>query len=179
MYAHCKTIFGINIVLNKYETNQPIKNPEATFRTGNIVDNNDVLNGVYTGTAENDSTDGTVEKNFKSCVVDSINKKTDTIIEAGFPHNGKHFKIDINKEVNAIVLFLQRMMGQDMTGMIFRAEGEDYIFVNNDDFDLWFATGADTVQRETRTGADLKNDLTLAENTEEAMASIIGANNAR
>ena len=179
MYAHCKKIYGLNFVVSKHETDVPIDTMFADFKTGNITDALGGTGGHYTGTPVNGSVDGQIVKNFKAPVLESIDRKTDNLIAKGLYYNGKHFYINVEKEVSAIVMFLERLIGSDMTGKMFRATGEDYTFLNNDDFDAWFATGSYLIQSKIRSGAELKNDVSAAGNSDAGMASIIGANNAR
>ena len=179
MYAHCKKIYGLNIITAKFETNVPIDKMFADFKTGNITDDLGGQGGAYTGSAENGSTDGEIVYDFKSPVLKQIDSMTDYLIEKGFVYNNVHFHVDVVKEVSAIVMFLRKSSGEDMTGKIYRATGQDYIFLNNDDFDNFFTTGAVHVETQVRTGATLKNLVAEAENTQLGMVSIIGANNDR
>jgi len=178
MFAQCEIKNGLNIVIAKYSSDQDLL-PNADFKTGDVVDNNGGNNGVFTGTAANGSTDGTIEKNFKTPVVDSINKKTDQLICDGIVHNGVSFKVEMTDQINALGLMVQMLGGASLSGKKFRAKGITYVFQDNQDFLLWFGQAAQLITDTVEDGALLKDDVTAAANTEAAMASIIAANNAR
>lgn len=179
MYAICRSVYGINIVLSKYDTIQPSPTGEGEFITGDVPDNNGGNNGIYTGSPHNASVDGTIERNYKSDVILKINVTTNNLIRKGIDHRGHVFEISVETQLNAFGRMFQRVLGQDLTGATFRSVGKTYTFVNNDDFDEWFFKALGRVDKIISDGSALKDAVTSSENTEAAMASIIGADNAR
>lgn len=88
-----------------------------------------------------------------------VQNKTAALIEAGFDHGGKNFKVNLDKETAAIALNLKRMAGADMTGTKFRARGRGYVFTSTGDFDTWFAKGFGRLQQIIDDGSDLKDAI--------------------
>lgn len=178
MFVHCKTCYGVHIVVGKYQSDVPLV-AGADFKTGDVVDNNGGKNGVYTGTAVNGSVDGTIEKNYKVGVIEAINAKTDAIIAAGVNHNGVNFKVEMTDQINALGLFVQMLAGIPMAGQEFRAEGETYTFIDNTDFTTWFTLASNLIKDSVHDGAALKDQVTAAENTLVAMSPILAENDLR
>lgn len=178
MFAHCKIKYGEAVVVAKYDTDVDLVT-YADFKTGDINDNIGGKNGVYTGTAVNGSTDGTVEKNYKTPVIEAINKVTDCAISNGVEHNGVIFKIEMTDQINALGLMVEMLGGASLNGRKFRAKGITYVFQDNADFLTWFGKAAQLITASVEVGADLKDQVASAANTEGAMAPIIAANNAR
>jgi len=91
-----------------------------------------------------------------------IDSKTETLVEAGFTHNGTDFKVDTYKQLTAIALMLQRMQAAPMAGKKFRAKDYGYSFADNADFDAFFVTGFARIESLINAGSDLKDLVTDA-----------------
>lgn len=172
MYLHCKLKYGVNSIIAAYEQQQPGPIAGADFQTGNIAVDSVWVGQVFVGPSQSGAV-GTVEQDYKAAKVAAINSRTDALIEAGFDHNGHHFRLREEDQRNAMGLMLRLLSGADLSGQFFRAEGSSFHFVNNDDFLTWYQAGVVVVENATSTGSALKDQVYAAENTQAAMDSIV------
>jgi len=96
-----------------------------------------------------------------------INRRTDELIAAGFDHNGVHFDIKLEDQININTLFNLLNVGYDLTNQYFRASSEDYYFINNADFLTLVQTGNNVKTGHIQMGASLKNDVNISISIEE------------
>jgi hypothetical protein len=186
MFAHCKIKYGEAVVIAKYDTDVDLID-DADFKTGNIEDSNGGKNGIYTGTRVNGSNDGQIVKNYKNNTVHSIQKMTQFLIDDGYNHGGINFHVSDKNKINGLGRAIEHIYalingvidGSAMTGKTFEGSNGTYTFENDLDFITWFQTGAGITQLHIQAGALLIAQVTLAENTEEAMTPIHAANEAR
>lgn len=186
MYAQCVVMYGVNIVIYKFDTDEALL-PNMSFKTGDVVDNIGGAGGVYTGTATNGSTDGTVEQDYKSPVVAQIYAKSHELIQAGeeyaTPSSGTiRFPLVLDQQAypNAVKSFID--FGGDISVdivSISTIQGVLYDFEDNQDYQGWFEAMFARAREINNDNASLIDDVTSAANTSAAMASIISANNAR
>lgn len=172
MFLHCKQKYGVNCILAAYEYEKTGPIDGADFQTGDI-DVSEVSSGmVFLGDPANGAF-GDIGENHKLKKIREINSRTDQIIQGGFIHNGKKFRLREEDQRNAMGLMLRFLSGQDLTGQFFRAVGESYNFIDNNDFSAWYMAGADVIEGATSAGSTLKDMVTNADNTDQAMSEII------
>jgi hypothetical protein len=99
---------------------------------------------------------------YKATKKTAINQKTDELIADGIIHNSVQFKINLEKEINALGLKTQRDANVDMTGKKFRADGQTYAFTDTADFDSWFSAAFGRVEQVLIEGSELKDNIDAA-----------------
>ena len=112
MYAHCQILGGINVVVARFETEEPLVRG-ADFRTGDVTDYGHHKRDLYTGTAVDGSVDGFIQRNYKTPAIEIIDKTTDHNIAQGYEHNGVRFHVEIHDQLNAMGLMLEMITGAD------------------------------------------------------------------
>lgn len=131
---------------DNFTDQEPLKDQE-----GNIVEQ-DFIDGTWVINAKGlDS--------LKDKLKAKINQKTDQLILQGFDHNGVHFDMKAEDQLNINTLFNLLNMGVDLSGQYFRASGEDYFFQNNDDFLALITTGNTIKTQYIQSGASLKSQV--------------------